>query len=206
MWRDLPLDMLTRFIITSLHIKENQILVNSTQGRLRKLHNIDDKNQSHPNVERDLLMFVASFKRSPSAPELFCLYYQTQECGIKHKHIPPNPQLAIINLYISASAFSTMISLYLSDPAKSTRLRRANRWWVTPCDSHWKEEHVNSSSKGWLNHRKKRLIRQLSVNLFYLTLHDACEYTMRTTTSTVHVCCSYLSVGCTLKYDMNMWF
>lgn len=110
----------------SAYKKKNQILVNYTQGRLRKLHNIDDQKKSYPNVERDLLMFVASFKRSPSAPELFCLYYETQECGIKHKHILPKPQSAIINQYISSSAFSTKISLYLSDPAKSTRLRRAN--------------------------------------------------------------------------------
>jgi hypothetical protein len=27
----------------------------------------------YPRVDKDLLMFAASFKRSPSAPELFCL-------------------------------------------------------------------------------------------------------------------------------------
>lgn len=31
------------------------------------------KEYTHPKVESDLLMFVASFRRSPSAPELFCL-------------------------------------------------------------------------------------------------------------------------------------
>jgi hypothetical protein len=29
---------------------------------------------AYPRVERDLLMLAASFKRSPSAPESFCLF------------------------------------------------------------------------------------------------------------------------------------
>ena len=28
---------------------------------------------NYPRVDNDLIMFAASFKRSPSAPELFCL-------------------------------------------------------------------------------------------------------------------------------------
>lgn len=36
---------------------------------LRKIIN----KQANPNVDNDLLILVASFKRSPSAPELFCL-------------------------------------------------------------------------------------------------------------------------------------
>lgn len=36
---------------------------------------------NYPRVESDLFIFVASFRRSPSAPELFCLHY-----GIVFKH------------------------------------------------------------------------------------------------------------------------
>jgi hypothetical protein len=31
------------------------------------------RTKGYPRVDNDLLMFAASFKRSPSAPELFCL-------------------------------------------------------------------------------------------------------------------------------------
>ena len=34
--------------------------------------------QTHPNVESDLLMLAASFNRSPSAPEAFCLLHNIQ--------------------------------------------------------------------------------------------------------------------------------
>lgn len=36
-------------------------------------------------------------------------------------------------------------------------------------------------------------------HFLYLTLNNTCEHTMRTTASTIHVGCCYLSVGCTLR-------
>lgn len=41
----------------------------------------------YPNVERDLLILVASFRRSPSAPELFCLPY-TQKQQANNENFP----------------------------------------------------------------------------------------------------------------------
>lgn len=41
----------------------------------------------YPNVERDLLILVASFRRSPSAPELFCLPY-TQRQQANNENFP----------------------------------------------------------------------------------------------------------------------
>lgn len=40
----------------------------SIEFHVRNLHN-------YPRVDKDLLMFAASFRRSPSAPELFCLFH-----------------------------------------------------------------------------------------------------------------------------------
>lgn len=54
----------------------------SVKAKSFKIYNKDQtrtldacaKMYSYPKVERDLLMLVASLRRSPSAPELFCLY------------------------------------------------------------------------------------------------------------------------------------
>lgn len=42
---------------------------------------------NYPRVDKDLFMFAASFKRSPSAPELFCLNFQANYLGIQNKLI-----------------------------------------------------------------------------------------------------------------------
>lgn len=41
----------------------------------------------YPRVDSDLLMLAASFKRSPSAPDVFCLLEDKMVRQIQHTHI-----------------------------------------------------------------------------------------------------------------------
>lgn len=43
--------------------------------------------KKYPKVDNDLLMLAASFKRSPSAPEVFCLL--KMEVWLVHAHTYP---------------------------------------------------------------------------------------------------------------------
>lgn len=80
-WSDFPLDILTKFIITRLQkISSSGKLYWEVMPRQKCLKHISiliNNNIlvriTNPNVESDLLILVASLRRSPSAPELFCL-------------------------------------------------------------------------------------------------------------------------------------
>lgn len=64
--------MLTRFIITSLqqriHSKAQMPIIFGNEREE------NGKAKTNPKVESDLLILDASFKRSPSAPDVFCLF------------------------------------------------------------------------------------------------------------------------------------
>lgn len=67
----------------------------------------------YPRVDKDLFIFAASFKRSPSAPELFCLlnlgcYFALKFC----------------------KKYFLCTDYYLSDPARSTKFNLPNLRWV----------------------------------------------------------------------------
>ena len=73
----------------------------------------------YPRVDKDLLMFAASFKRSPAAPELFCLV-RTQSVFVKTRKG---------NHHYSAT--------HLSEPARSTKFSRPKRRCVIESLSQW---------------------------------------------------------------------
>lgn len=69
---------------------------------------------TYPRVDNDLLIFAASFSRSPSAPDVLCLFQvNSKELGLSWA------QFTVGQL--------TKLSSYLSDPARSTRFSLANR-------------------------------------------------------------------------------
>lgn len=95
---------------------------------------ITEKN--YPSVDSDLLMLAASFNRSPSAPEVFCLQNiiglgLIQEKTGWWKDI-------ICNFIHTETHISTSLSLipHLSEPARSTRFSLANRRLVVESFSH----------------------------------------------------------------------
>lgn len=79
---------------------------------------------SYPNVDKDLLIFAASFNRSPSAPDDFCLRRLVME-SLTWQQFP------------NGGYGSKLRSIaYLSEPAKSTRFNLANRRFVAESLSH----------------------------------------------------------------------
>lgn len=82
-------------------------------------HGIYSESKSYPRVDKDLLMFAASFKRSPSAPELFCLVW-IQSVFVKTKK----------GFYLDSVT-------HLSEPARSTKFNLPKRRCVIESLSQW---------------------------------------------------------------------
>lgn len=97
---------------------------------------------TNPKVESDLLMFEASFKRSPSAPELFCLHITHHPRSVARigdlKSITRIFAVALKYKILRNKTSKVTCGTYLSEPARSTRLRWENRWCFIPWDSHCK--------------------------------------------------------------------
>ena len=85
---------------------------------------------SYPRVDNDLLMLAASFKRSPSAPELFCL---SKTARMVKSHLKKyESDLKEVPFFVNIAN--------LSDPARSTKFSLPNLMFVIESASHCQEK------------------------------------------------------------------
>lgn len=89
-------------------------------------------------------MLAASLSRSPSAPDDFCLYNMQVTC---YERCAATTETKVcIQERVKLENISNM---HLSDPARSTKLRRPNRIFVMESRSHCRHTVVNIPREIW---------------------------------------------------------